>query len=404
MPAFKKDLTNTLRLCEALGNPQNTFRSIHIGGTNGKGSAAHMSSWLLREAGYNVGLYTSPHLKTFRERIQVNGRYVDESFVCSFVSDHRSIIEEINPSFFEITVAMAFEYFGQQQVDVAVIEVGLGGRLDSTNVVDPEISLITNIALDHTDMLGDSRELIAFEKAGIIKQRKPVVIGESHPETDPVFDRKAREMESELVYADKTVMMDITGNTLLLQGFNTQASIAMQEAPAYRYHNIRTVFALFHQLLHRFEQLRSISFGDSLAAYLQHPTLEGRWQTLGHAPLVICDTAHNEAGVQMVMQHLQSLSFGRLFIVWGMVREKNADVLQYLPEGAHVIACQPQVPRAKPARELQKDLESLGFACEVIENVNEAVSQAKKLAGKDDMIFIGGSTFVVAELNEIGTE
>jgi dihydrofolate synthase/folylpolyglutamate synthase len=385
--AFKKDLTNTLRLCNELGNPQEQFRSVHIAGTNGKGSSSHMIASVLQEAGYKVGLYTSPHLKSFTERIRINGRPIAEQAVVDFVMANRQAIEEIQPSFFEMTVAMAFDHFAREQVDIAVIEVGLGGRLDSTNIITPEISLITNIGLDHTDMLGDTLAAIAYEKAGIIKPGVRVVIGESHPETVPVFRIVAEDRKSPITFADKLPVRK--HYTLDLKG-------------DYQLKNLAGVITVLDELIEAGWNIPESAIANGLSSVVTNTGLKGRWQVLSSCPLTICDTGHNKEGIQLLVDQIQSQLYDQLYMILGFVNDKNvAEVLKLLPTKAHYIFCQASVPRAMPIEVIKDHTSHSGLEADYIPDVNEALDFVRTRAHANDMIFIGGSTFVVAELNEL---
>ncbi|WP_316793843.1 folylpolyglutamate synthase/dihydrofolate synthase family protein [Pedobacter frigoris] len=404
--AFKKDLHNTIAMCEKLGNPQTKFKSLHVGGTNGKGSTSHMLAAVFQKAGYKTGLYTSPHLKDFRERIRINGEMVSEDFVTSFVDEQKKIIEEISPSFFEVTVAMAFSYFAKEEVDIAIIEVGLGGRLDSTNIITPELSVITNISLDHTNILGNTYAEIAAEKAGIIKPSVPVVIGEKDPKTDQIFINKAILAHSEITFADQE--LSLTKSVIENEFLNV--SIAENKQPVfedlkldlngtYQLKNILTVIKSIQILRSRGYKIDDEAIYSALKAVKQLTGLQGRWQTLGKSPLIICDTGHNIAGITEVIQNINNTTFQNLHIVIGMVKDKDiSGVLQLLPDRASYYFCQPQLERALSANELAAEALKYDLKGEVFNTVSQALTQAKANAGKEDLIFIGGSTFVVAEV------
>lgn len=403
--AFKKDLTNTILLCEALGNPQLKFKSIHVAGTNGKGSTSHMIASVLQEAGYKTGLYTSPHLKSFTERIRIGGKEIDQDFVVEFVNRIQPEIESIKPSFFEITVAMAFDYFARQQVDVAVIEVGLGGRLDSTNVITPVISVITNIGWDHQDILGDTLPKIASEKAGIIKAGVPVVISERQPEIEEVFIAKARDMESDISFAsdyfavgrnkDGTLQVKSSGKMIFEQ-------LDLPLGGDYQRKNLPGVLCAVDKLQHLGFSISEAQLKSGLEKVISNTQLKGRWQKLGEHPLVVCDTGHNEDGIREVVSQIKKTSFRKLHMVFGTVRDKDiTKVLSLLPKEASYYFCQAAIPRALDAELLASKAYEMGLQGTVIQDVNEAKRQAVKEASPDDMIFIGGSTFVVAELDEL---
>lgn len=402
--AFKKDLINTLALCEALGNPQQKFKSIHVGGTNGKGSTAHMLASVLQSAGYKTGLYTSPHLKSFTERIRINGQEVSQAFVVDFVNRIRPHIDRIKPSFFEITVAMAFDYFAKQQVDIAVIEVGLGGRLDSTNVVTPEVSVITNIGFDHMDMLGDTLPKIAFEKAGIIKQRIPVVISERQEGVAQVFEDKAKLEQAPILFADKPVTISQHGNSVRVETVFLDQSIEF-EFPllgSYQQKNIAGVLTALECLTDRDFSISKEQVCDGMQQVINQTGLKGRWQILQRNPLVICDTGHNVDGIRLIVKQLATYSYKNLFMIIGMVKDKDhGAVFNLLPKEAHYFFCQANIPRAMDAQELAKEAKAFGLIGAVLPNVNDALNMALQKAKPDDLIFVGGSTFVVAELNNL---
>lgn len=400
--AYKKDLTNTIQLCEAIGNPHQKFKSIHVAGTNGKGSTSHMLASVLQSSGYRTGLYTSPHLKEFTERIKINGQEIDRSFIVDFVNRVKPSIELIQPSFFEITVAMAFDYFAKQKVDVAVIEVGLGGRLDSTNVITPEISVITNISYDHKDLLGDTLAKIGYEKAGIIKEGVPVVISERQPEVEQVFITKALETKSPLYFAQDRVQVTDNANKLDVH-IDNSIYISQLQLPLkgnYQLKNLPGVFMALHLLKQKGYRITKESLIDGLEKTVQQTGLKGRWQQLGEQPLIVCDTGHNVAGIGEVVRQLERQKFNRLFVILGMVRDKEIDeVLGLLPKQAHYYFCQATIPRAMDAQTLKERADKLGLKGSVIPDVNDAIIKAKKQAGPEDMIFIGGSTYVVAEID-----
>lgn len=404
--AIKKDLDNTLLLCEHLGNPQHKFRTIHIGGTNGKGSTSHMLAAILQEAGYKTGLYTSPHLKDFRERIRINGQMVPESFVTDFVAEEKEEIEHISPSFFEVTVAMAFDYFAKEKVDIAVIEVGLGGRLDSTNIITPELSVITNISLDHTNLLGTTLPAIAYEKAGIIKPQIPVVIGERQAETTQVFLDKAAETASDLIFASDQLQVADTHKKegfLYTSVFQDKSclykDIKLDLSGTYQLKNVITVLQSVHSLRKSGFTIPDEALFRALENTKQITGLRGRWDILDNQPLVICDTGHNIAGITEVLENIHATPYQHLHVVIGMLKDKDiSSVLALLPKEATYYFCQPSLERAMPALELARQAEAFGLKGEVFENVTQALTAAKSTANKDDMIFIGGSTFVVAEV------
>lgn len=402
--AFKKDLTNTLALCDALGNPHQKFKSIHVAGTNGKGSTAHMLASVLQSAGYKTGLYTSPHLKSFTERIRINGQEVSRAFVVDFVNRIRPHIDRIKPSFFEITVAMAFDYFAKQQVDIAVIEVGLGGRLDSTNVITPEVSVITNIGFDHMDMLGETLPKIAFEKAGIIKNHIPVVVSERQEEVAHVFEDKAKLEQAPIHFADKPVTISQHGNSITVNAVFHDQPIEFEFLLLgnYQQTNIAGVLTALECLTNRGFSISKEQVCDGMQQVISQTGLKGRWQILQKNPLVICDTGHNVDGIRSIVRQLATYSYKNLFMIIGMVKDKDhTAVFNLLPKEANYIFCQASIPRAMDAHELAKAAEAFGLIGDVVPNVNEALNIALKQAKPDDLIFVGGSTFVVAELNNL---
>lgn len=404
--AIKKDVHNTKVMCERLGNPQNKFKTIHVAGTNGKGSTSHMLAAILQQAGYKTGLYTSPHLKDFRERIRINGEMVSESFVTTFIAEQKGLIEEIDPSFFEVTVAMAFDYFAKEQVDIAVIEVGLGGRLDSTNIITPEVSVITNISFDHTNLLGNTLREIAGEKAGIIKQGIPVVVGEKQEETEQVFIDKANSVSSSLVFASSK--LQVTGthkeNRLLVTTVQQQGTILFKDlkldlSGTYQLKNVLTVIETINILREKGFQIPDEAVYSALENTVEITGLQGRWQLLAENPAIICDTGHNIAGIQEVLENIRLTPHNELHIVIGMLKDKDVtSVLQLLPKNARYYFSQPLLERAMPADELAQHAVQFQLKGDVFETVAEALNAAKKIAGADDLIFVGGSTFVVAEV------
>jgi dihydrofolate synthase/folylpolyglutamate synthase len=404
--AFKKDLHNTIAMCEKLGNPQNSFKTIHVAGTNGKGSTSHMLAAIFQQSGYKTGLYTSPHLKDFRERIRINGDMIAKDFVVDFVSGQQEIIEELSPSFFEVTVAMAFSYFALEQLDVAIIEVGLGGRLDSTNIITPELSVITNISLDHTNLLGNTLAEIAGEKAGIIKPGIPVVVGERNPETDFVFMQKAAATSSNLVFADEQLQIvhssrenEILKLSVFDNGTPLFSDLKLDLTGSYQFKNILTVLQSVVALRQLDFNIDDQAVHRALSQVKKLTGLQGRWQTLSNRPLVICDTGHNIAGIIEVMQNIRDTVHHHLHIVIGMVKDKDiSGVLALLPSDASYYFCQPELERALPAGELAAQAVAFQLNGVVYDSVPEALSAAKSNAADDDLIFIGGSTFVVAEV------
>ncbi|QHV93891.1 bifunctional folylpolyglutamate synthase/dihydrofolate synthase [Spirosoma endbachense] len=405
--AFKPGLDNTLRLCEALGNPQQQFRSIHVAGTNGKGSTSHMLAAIYQSAGYRVGLYTSPHLKSFTERIRLNGQPIVEDDVALFVTTNQSLIESIEPSFFEVTVAMAFAYFARQQPDVAIIEVGLGGRLDSTNVITPLASVITNIGLDHTDILGDTLTKIAREKAGITKAGIPVIIGETQPETTPVFTEMANQLKAPIVFADQLYTVADAGlsdgvRTIRVKsGDRETQSFSLDLTGGYQLHNVATVLATV-DVLQTILPVSTESIQTGLQAVVPLTGLKGRFQILHQQPRVIVDTAHNKPGLDALFTTIQSIPFASLRLVIGLVADKDRTaVLLSLPESAIYYFCQADTPRSLPAVTLQAEAASLGRMGKSYPDVNSALAAALQQATPDDLILITGSNYHIAELIDL---
>jgi dihydrofolate synthase/folylpolyglutamate synthase len=408
--AYKKDLHNTIALLEALGNPQQRFKSIHIAGTNGKGSTSHMLAAIMQQHGYKTGLYTSPHLVDFRERIKVNGEWVSEAFVVAFTEKIKPLIETIEPSFFEVTVAMAFEWFAHQQVDIAIIETGLGGRLDSTNVITPLLSIITNIGWDHMNILGDSLDKIAFEKAGIIKSGIPVVIGETIPETKPIFTAKATETNSkmymaELQYALASVRTDAFELCVTLQDANRNSdSFTTDLGGLYQQYNLRTVITAADVLRKMGWPLEQDKIKDALQQVKNLTGLHGRWERIHTMPDVVLDVAHNEHGMQQVVNQVAQLAQAnpdmQVHCIIGMVKDKDiSKVLQLLPATWQFYFTQAQLPRALPAEELQTMAFQFHLTGQHFTNVNLALRHAMKNADKQDLILVCGSVFVVGEVD-----
>lgn len=379
--ALNAKLDNIIHFCNVLENPQDKFKSIHVAGTNGKGSSSHMLASILQEAGYKVGLYTSPHLKDFRERIKIDGEVVSKKFVKEFIAKYRSFFEYNKLSFFEMTVGMAFSYFEEEKVDIAVIEVGLGGRLDSTNIITPEVALITNIGMDHTQFLGDTLEKIALEKAGVIKSNVPVVISETQAETKMIFNLIAHQLKSNIVFADAEPVL----------GYQTDL------LGDYQQRNINGVVACIHQLKNFEVPEAAISKG--LQNVVKNTGLMGRWQVLQQHPLVVCDTAHNKEGLQLVLKQVEKQSFEKLHVVLGFVKDKDVrSVLTLFPKDAHYYFVKPSIPRGMEAAQLRELAEEQGLKGKVCKSVGKGLKKALKNANEQDMIYVGGSTFVVAEV------
>ena len=381
--AFKKDLTNTLALSKHLNTPEKKFKTIHVAGTNGKGSTSHMLASILQEAGYKVGLYTSPHLKDFRERIKINGEPVQESTVTDFIENNQSFLREQKLSFFEMTVGLAFDCFAKEKVDIAVIEVGLGGRLDSTNIITPEVSVITNIGLDHTQFLGETLPEIAFEKAGIIKSSIPVVVGEYQKETFPTFQEIATLKNAPLFLAEKE------NDTI----FETDLK------GSYQLKNVKTAIQTIAVLKDKGLTISEEHIKNGLLNVVKNTGLLGRWQILNEQPKVICDTGHNAEGLTYIFEQLKSESFEKLHIVFGVVNDKDLDsVLPLFPKNAIYYFCKPNIPRGLDASELMVKAAKYDLKGNMYSSVEKAYSWALKNANVNDLVFIGGSTFVVAEV------
>ena len=404
--AFKKDLTNTLALCEALDNPQTKFKSIHIGGTNGKGSVSHMLAAMLQTAGYKTGLYTSPHLYDFRERIKINGEMVSEDFVIRFVERVQPLIVQIQPSFFELTVAMAFDYFAGQGVDIAIIEVGLGGRLDSTNIITPELSIITNISKDHTNMLGHTMQAIAAEKAGIIKEGVPVVIGERNDETAPVFIEKASTERSPIFFAEdfyEVTEWQLAANYLRVKvvdkALKKSIPYQLDLGGIYQTRNIKTVLQAIHILQQKGWNIDDNHIQAAFSSVKKLTGLQGRWEVIHQEPTIVLEVAHNEEGIRQMLQHLQLLSYNHLHIVFGMVKDKESEpILSLLPKDAIYYFTQAQIPRALAAMELLQKAQERGLSGVTYTDVNAALQKALSKAATDDLILVCGSIFLVAEV------
>jgi dihydrofolate synthase/folylpolyglutamate synthase len=410
--AFKPGLYTTKELCRSLGDPQDKFRSIHVGGTNGKGSTSHMLAAILQQAGYRVGLYTSPHLKDFRERIRVNGEFITRDFITEFTAGQQSNIENLNPSFFEVTVAMAFAYFAESNVDVAVVEVGMGGRLDSTNVITPEVSVITNISFDHTQFLGNTLPLIASEKAGIIKENVPVVISE-HQDDDVsnVLKGKASDVNAPLTFGSERFQVAFTGmesgrSKLTIWDRDSQKlawpDLELDLTGSYQTKNIAGVLSVVEILRTRGWEITDDSVYSALNSVVKLTGLKGRWQLLQTSPSVYCDTAHNAAGLSETISQFEALPHARKRFVLGFVGDKDiAGMLKRFPIDADYYFCQPSNTRALNASELGQIASKEGLRGNVFADVNEALKQALKDASSDDIIYVGGSTFVVADLENL---
>ena len=407
--AYKNTLGNTLKLDENYGHPHRKYRTIHVAGTNGKGSVSHMLASVLQAAGYKTGLYTSPHLKDFRERIKINGQMMPESAVVDWVSNFvtNNDLWKIQPSFFELTVAMAFDYFAHQEIDVAIMEVGLGGRLDSTNIITPDVSIITNIGLDHTNLLGDTLEKIAGEKAGIIKTGVPVVIGTTQKETAPVFNEKAQEVDTSIYFSDQEYnvpysMLSMDGRQQLnvqKEGKDVYPQLALDLLGQYQHKNIPAVLKAVDLLNEKDYKITENCLREGLANVVTTTGLLGRWQVIGTNPLTVCDTGHNEDGIKSIVQQLENTAYKQLHFIFGTVGDKDpGKVLALLPKEANYYFVKADIARAMNADELAKRANEFGLVGEVYPSVNEAYKKARLVADKMDMIFVGGSTFVVAEV------
>ena len=398
--AYKPGLDNTISLMNVLGNPHKSFKSIHIAGTNGKGSVSHMLAAVLQSAGYQVGLYTSPHLVDFGERIRVNGKMIEQRYVVDFVEQNKVAFEEIQPSFFETTMAMAFAYFADCKVDIAVVEVGLGGRLDSTNIIEPEFSVITNISFDHVGFLGDTLEKIAFEKAGIIKPNTPVIVGEVLPETKAVFEAKAKLENALLLFAENLLKVEFKGyrQHKMLVETSENKSFTLGLMGNYQLKNIVTSLTAIEQLNKIGFNVSDKNIFDGLANVCELTGLEGRWQKLCDTPLIIADTGHNVAGIQFVVEQLNSQSFRTLRIVIGVVNDKDInEILKLLPVRAVYYFTQARIERALDAEILKNKAESIGLNGHAYHSVEQAIKSAVIESETNDLVFIGGSNFIVGE-------
>jgi dihydrofolate synthase / folylpolyglutamate synthase len=410
--AYKADLTNTLSLCEHLGNPQETFKTIHVAGTNGKGSTSHALASVFQAAGYKTGLYTSPHLKSFTERIRIDGKEITEEDVVEFVANNRAFLDQLQPSFFEMTVGMAFWYFAKEAVDIAVIEVGMGGRLDSTNVIHPELCVITTIGYDHTQFLGNTLPLIAGEKAGIIKEGVPVVISQTQKETQAVFSQQAAAKQAAIVFADQ--LWEVTklpesedpsiqeSANFKVRSSDGEFNLKFGLNGDYQRFNLPGILETVKQLRNQGWNLSDTALQVGLESISEQTGLKGRWQLLQLNPIILADTGHNEAGIGEVVNQLKKYSYSKLWMVIGMVNDKDiSKVLDLLPKEATYIFCQASIPRAMDAHELARKGNEKGLIGQVIPTVTEALEFARKNASPDDLIFVGGSTFVVAEIENL---
>lgn len=406
--AYKANLDNIIALSESLGNPHLNFKSVHIAGTNGKGSSSHFIASIFQEAGYKTGLFTSPHLKDFRERIRVNGKPISKQRVVRFVLKNKELFSTIKPSFFEMNVALAFSYFADQKVDIAIIETGLGGRLDSTNIITPELSLITNISNDHRDLLGDTLAKIACEKAGIIKKQIPIIIGEHAPETDSVFIEKAGQLSSNICFAEdevewKKISQQRIDSRIYLEidGLIHKKSIQLNSPLSghYQLKNLKGVLASIEKMKSLGWSITDENITNGIEKVIKNTGIKGRWDILQTQPLVVADTGHNEAGIKEIFEQIQFMKFEQLHIVWGMVNDKEIDtILSMLPKDAYYYFCQAKIPRALNAQLLASQAGEFGLKGKNYSSVSIALNTAKRTAKQHDMILIGGSTFVVAEI------
>ena len=382
--AYKADLDNTKAICKLLGNPENKFESVHVAGTNGKGSTSHMLAAVLQSTGYKVGLYTSPHLKDFRERIKINGKMISKKFVMDFVDKYKSNFETIDPSFFEWSTGLAFDHFAKEKVDIAIIETGLGGRLDSTNVITPLLSIITNISYDHQNLLGNTLEKIAYEKAGIIKQNGIVVIGEKQKETKNIFEKKAKDMNALLLYAED---------------FASSKGISCGLKGTYQQKNIPIVLLASEILNHLGYKINSKSVAKGFKDVCKLTGLRGRWDTISKNPLIIADIAHNEAGIKEVFRQVKTIKYKNIHIVFGTVNDKDIQkILSLLPKKEIYYFCKANIPRALDENTLASKAEKFGLKGKTFSSVKQALNSAKKNAGQKDLILVTGSAFVVAEV------
>lgn len=405
--AYKADLDRTRALDDYLGHPHKAYKTIHVAGTNGKGSVSHILASVLQEAGYKTGLYTSPHLKDFRERIRVNGIPVSKEFVTGFTQENQALFEKLKPSFFEMTVAMAFEYFRYSKVDIAVIETGLGGRLDSTNILVPELSVITNIGHDHSEFLGEGLKLVAREKAGIIKSGIPVVIGETQEGISEVFEEIAWELGAELAFADQKYQVEYSLLTLENKQkikFRNKGVFAFDEVQTgllgmYQTKNVATSLMAVEKMCEAGIHIGDEAVLSGIEKVVENTGLMGRWQLLGVDPLIVCDTAHNREGLEEVVKQISNTAFKKLHFVLGVVKEKKLEsILKLLPKQASYYFVKANIPRALPAEVLAEEAGKAGLIGIVFPDVRSAFEQAKRGAVPEDMIFVGGSTFVVAEV------
>jgi dihydrofolate synthase/folylpolyglutamate synthase len=404
--AYKPGLNSILHFCSLVGNPQNKFPTIHIGGTNGKGSTSHSIASVLQEEGYKTGLYTSPHLVDFRERIRINGEMVPKDWVVEKINQWEPFIEQISPSFFELTVALAFVYFAENKIDIGVIEVGMGGRLDSTNIITPLVSVITNIGLDHQKFLGNTLREIAGEKAGIMKKNVPTVVSERQPETNGVFEAKSQELDSGLFFAEdwfEIQDLGLSNGYRELEVFNlknqTKKPLQLSLLGDYQIQNVKGILVALELLKQKGFPTSEEALKSGLSKVQKNTGLMGRWQILQQNPVVICDTGHNEDGVKRVLKQLKSIPHQTLWMIWGMVNDKDHEnILRLLPKDARYLITEPKIPRAMPREEMTSLFLEKGFQAESFFSVAVALENALLRADSEDLIFIGGSTFTVADI------
>ncbi|MGD9494085.1 MAG: folylpolyglutamate synthase/dihydrofolate synthase family protein [Bacteroidales bacterium] len=403
--AYKANLDNTIALLDYLDNPQKKFQSIHIAGTNGKGSVSHCLASVFQESGYKTGLYTSPHLTDFRERIRINGIMIEKSYVTAFIRKNKTFLDKLKPSFFEMSVGLCFQYFADRKVDVAIIETGMGGRLDSTNIIMPELSVITNIGFDHTAFLGNTLEKIAAEKAGIIKSGVPVVIGETQPAIKNIFINAAKKNKSPIIFADGEIYAKTESHTLIPPSLTLRAAIEGDEhlivsplAGIYQIKNLKTVLAAAIILRKIGYKLHIKNILKGITNVVQNTGLRGRWMVFDSKPVIVMDTGHNADGLNSISQMLKTLSYSTLHMVIGMVDDKDhSSMLQILPGNAMYYFCKPNVPRGFDAKQLLTKAQQINIKGHAYKNVESAVNAAMKQATVNDVIFIGGSTFTVAD-------
>ncbi|MFC1733853.1 bifunctional folylpolyglutamate synthase/dihydrofolate synthase [candidate division KSB1 bacterium] len=409
LAAYKASLDNTIALCNLLNNPHNHFQSIHIAGSNGKGSVSHMLASVLQVKGLNTGLYTSPHFKDFRERIKINGKNIPRSYVIDFVEKNKNAFEKIQPSFFEMTFGLAIQFFADQKVDIAIFETGMGGRLDSTNVINPLLTVITNISFDHTKFLGNTLEKIASEKAGIIKTNTPVIIGESQDEIEHIFENTAEIHNAEILFADKRYHItnkNTTGSqhAKLIMNINRNERLFLPNLRCpllgnYQYKNIITVMQIVESLMRLGYDIRKPHITKGLNDVIKNTGILGRWQVLSRSPLTICDVGHNQEGIKHVFQQIKETSFNQLHVVFGMVADKESEpVLNLLPRKARYYWCKANIPRGLDAETLKDKAKNLNLTGNTFSSVIDAYKNALFNANKDDLVFIGGSIFIVAEV------